>query len=156
MKNIWSLNDLKSCFVNVSQYKIILLRTCINFVSNSSFYLMSPINLILRLDLGPIAYRKVRNSNLSWLVACFQIFRRFMKGKLYAYVLWPLAKKFQNWIVDRSTACDFTVMQMPNLKFQSYWDSLEHSRVNESAKKISVRTKTTCDVFVKQKCLGTP
>ena len=48
------------------------------------------------------------------------------------------------------------VIQMPNLKFQPYWDSLEHSRVNESAKKISVRTKTTCDVFVKQKCLGTP
>ena len=47
------------------------------------------------------------------------------------------------------------IIQMPNLKFQP-WDSLEHSRVNESAKKISVRTKTTCDVFVKQKCLGTP
>ena len=48
------------------------------------------------------------------------------------------------------------IIQLLNLKFQSYWDSLEHSRVNESAKKISVRTKTTCDVFVKQKCLGTP
>ena len=32
-----------------------------------------------------------------------------MKGKFDAYVLWPLAKKFQNWIVDRSTAFDFTV-----------------------------------------------
>ena len=31
-----------------------------------------------------------------------------MKGKFDAYVLWPLAKKFQNWIVDRSTARDFT------------------------------------------------
>ena len=30
-------------------------------------------------------------------------------GKFDAYVLWPLAKKFQNWIVDRSTARDFTV-----------------------------------------------
>jgi hypothetical protein len=39
----------------------------------------------------------------------FQIFRRLMKGKFDAYVLWPLAKKFQNWIVDRSTARDFTV-----------------------------------------------
>ena len=27
-----------------------------------------------------------------------------MKGKFDAYVLWPL-----NWIVDQSTACDFTV-----------------------------------------------
>ena len=32
-----------------------------------------------------------------------------MKGKFDAYVLWPLAKKLQNWIVDRSTARDFTV-----------------------------------------------
>ena len=54
-------------------------------------------------------YRKVANSSLSRLVARFQIFRRLMKGKFDAYVLWPLAKKFQNWIVDRSTARDFTV-----------------------------------------------
>ena len=32
-----------------------------------------------------------------------------MKGKFDAYVLWPLAKKLQNWIVDQSTAHDFTV-----------------------------------------------
>ena len=32
-----------------------------------------------------------------------------MKGKFDAYVLRPLAKKFQNWIADRSTARDFTV-----------------------------------------------
>ena len=32
-----------------------------------------------------------------------------MKGKFDAYVLWPLVKKFQNWIVDLSTARDFTV-----------------------------------------------
>ena len=32
-----------------------------------------------------------------------------MKEKFDAYVLWLLAKKFQNWIVDRSTARDFTV-----------------------------------------------
>ena len=32
-----------------------------------------------------------------------------MKGKMDAYVLCPLATKFQNWIVDRSTARDFTV-----------------------------------------------
>ena len=34
-----------------------------------------------------------------------------MKVKFDAYVLWPLAKKFQNWIVDRSTARDFTVFK---------------------------------------------
>ena len=32
-----------------------------------------------------------------------------MKGKFDAYVLWSLAKGVQNWIVDRSTARDFTV-----------------------------------------------
>ena len=30
-----------------------------------------------------------------------------MKGKFDAYVLWPLAQNVQNWIVDRSNACDF-------------------------------------------------
>ena len=54
-------------------------------------------------------YRKVASSSLSWLVAHFQIFRRLMKGKFDTYILWPLAKKFQNWIVDWSTARNFTV-----------------------------------------------
>ena len=36
----------------------------------------------------------------------------FMKGKFDAYVLWPLANKLQDWIVDRSNACDFTVCTM--------------------------------------------
>ena len=53
---------------------------------------------------------KVASSSLSRLVAHFQIFRRLMKEKFDAYVLWPLAKKFQNWIVDRCTARDFTVV----------------------------------------------
>ena len=56
-------------------------------------------------------YRKVASSSLSWLVAHFQIFRRLMKRKFDAYVLWPLAKKFQNFIVDQSTARDFTVFK---------------------------------------------
>ena len=54
-------------------------------------------------------YRRVASSSLSRLVAYFQIFRRLMKGKFDAYVLCPLTKKFQNLIVDRSTARDFTV-----------------------------------------------
>ena len=32
-----------------------------------------------------------------------------MKGKFDAYVLWPLAKRVQNWIVDWFTARNFTV-----------------------------------------------
>ena len=54
-------------------------------------------------------YRKVASSSMSRLVAHLMIFRRLMKGKFDTYVVWPLAKKFQNWIVDRSTARDFTV-----------------------------------------------
>ena len=54
-------------------------------------------------------YRKVASSSLSRLVAHFQIFRRLMKGKFDAYVLWPLAKRVQNSILDRSTARDFTI-----------------------------------------------
>ena len=63
-------------------------------------------------------YRKVANSSLSQLVAPFQIFRRLMKGKFDAYVLWPLAKKFQNWIVDQSSARDFTVF---GSCFERWW-----------------------------------
>ena len=45
-------------------------------------------------------YRKVPSSSMSRLVVHFQIFRRLMKGKFDAYVLWPLAKKLQNWTVQ--------------------------------------------------------
>ena len=34
------------------------------------------------------------------LVAHFHIFRLFMKGNFDGYVLWPLDKMVQNWIVD--------------------------------------------------------
>ena len=59
-------------------------------------------------DQEAVTYRKVASSSLSRLVAHFQTFRRLMKGKSNAYVVWPLAKKFQNWMVDQSTARDFT------------------------------------------------
>ena len=54
-------------------------------------------------------YRKVASSSLSRLIELFQIFRRLMKWKFDSYVLWPLAKKSQNWIVDQSTTRDITV-----------------------------------------------
>ena len=59
-------------------------------------------------------YPKVASSSMSRLVAHYQIFRRLMKWKFDVYVLWPLTKKFQNWIVDRSTARDFTVLKVLN------------------------------------------
>ena len=58
-------------------------------------------------------YCKVTNSSLFQLVARFQIFRRLMKRKFDAYVLWPL---FQNWIVDPSTARDITVISLMETK----------------------------------------
>ena len=56
-----------------------------------------------------IKYRKVVSSSLSQLVALFQIFKRLMRGKFDAYVLEPLSKKFQIWIVDWSITPNFTV-----------------------------------------------
>ena len=50
------------------------------------------------------------SSRLSRLVAHPRIVRRLMKGNFDPYVLWPLTKKFQNWIVDQSTARKFTVL----------------------------------------------
>ena len=35
-----------------------------------------------------------------------------MKEKFDAYVLWPLSKRVQNWIVDRSTAPNFMVSKL--------------------------------------------
>ena len=59
-----------------------------------------------------LSYRKVTSSRLSWLVAHFHIFRLLMKGNFDAYVLWPLDKMVQNWIVDWSTARDFMVSEI--------------------------------------------
>ena len=43
------------------------------------------------------------------LVAHLRIFTLFMRGKFDAYLLWPLAKRVQNWIADWSIASNFTV-----------------------------------------------
>ena len=48
------------------------------------------------------------------IMILWQILRDKQHGKnrwrndLGAYAMWPLYNFFQNWIVDRSTACDFT------------------------------------------------
>ena len=55
-----------------------------------------------------------------------------MKGKFDAYVLWPLAKIVQNWIVDRSTAHNFMVFN-----FVPYCTKREFQVVkNRSHKKV--------------------
>ena len=68
-----------------------------------------------------IIYRKVESSRLSQLVAHFQIFRLFLKEN-FAYVLWCLDKMVQNWIVDRSTTCNFTVLRIQSEDSQMSMD----------------------------------
>ena len=68
-----------------------------------------------------IIYRKVKSSRLSQLVAHFQIFRLFLKEN-FAYVLWRLDKMVQNWIVDRSTTCNFTVLRIQSEDSQMSMD----------------------------------
>ena len=53
--------------------------------------------------LDEMKYRKVASSRLSRMVAHPRIFRLLMKGKFDGYVPWPLTKRIQNWIVDRSS-----------------------------------------------------
>ena len=50
--------------------------------------------------------KKVKNRGTSRLIA----HTRFMNGKFNLYVLWSLAKRIQNWILYRSTTCDFTAV----------------------------------------------
>ena len=55
-------------------------------------------------------YRKFTSNRLSLLVLHPSIFRLFMKGKFDTYLLWSFTQRVQNWIVDWSTARDFTVL----------------------------------------------
>ena len=87
-------------------------------------------------------YRKVASSSLFWLVAHFQIFRRLMKGKFYAYVLWPLDIKFQNWIVDRSTACNFTVLALTRADLSAMMNPKISDLFNDSG--VVCWTKSIC------------
>ena len=69
----------------------------------------------LSIPIIKLIYHKVVSSRLSRLVAHWGIFRLFMKGNFDAYVLWPLNKMVQNWIVDWSTAHNFTVISNKNV-----------------------------------------
>ena len=97
--------------ISVSSF-LLILGFYFRYVCTISINLIQNHNLnwkFHKCDHIDFIYHKVASSRLSLLVAHFRIFRLFMKGKFDAYVLWPLAKRVQNWIVDRSTARDFTV-----------------------------------------------
>ena len=76
------------------------------YISTFSWYIYENIMIVRKIE-----YRKVVSSNLSCLEGHAGFFRLLMKWTFDPYVLWPLAKKFQNWTVDRSTARDFMVYQ---------------------------------------------
>ena len=61
-------------------------------------------------------YCKVESSRLSRFIAHLRIFRLFMNGKFDAYLLWPLAKRVQNWIVDWSITNDFTLYNIDGIR----------------------------------------
>ena len=88
-----------------------MIFTVILLIYTELFFLLSGENCVSNNfgELFRCTYRKVASSRLSRLVAHLRIFRLFMKGKIDDYVLWLLAKRVQNWIVDRSSARDFTV-----------------------------------------------
>ena len=64
-----------------------------------------------------VDYRIVASTSPSRIEAHADLFRSLMKGIFDPYVLWPFAKKLQNWIVDWSTAHDFTVRNLDYINF---------------------------------------
>ena len=106
-------------------------------------------------------YCKVVSSRMSRLVAHPRIFRLFMKGKFDDYLLWSLNKKVQNWIVDRSTARDFTVnninrhYRVPNKRFlrksYSFWTFFPPTLANFHL--ISFKNANSPNRFLKCPCL---
>ena len=83
-------------------------------------YAFGVTGLILKKSEKISNYRKVASSRLLRLAAHFQIFRRLMKGKFDAYVLWPLVKKFQNWIVDRLLLATLQYFLRWGLQIENY------------------------------------
>ena len=128
MCNCWSFLPHAAC-----PYEVVMLEYCPgiskqssnlpsearswNRISESMSYEQYKI-FVYTCRFVPHIYRKVGSSKLSWLVAHLRIFRLFMKGKFDAYVLWTLAKRVQNGIVDRFTAHNFGVSILAIISFR--------------------------------------
>ena len=91
----------RSKFPSYQHYKSATERWNVQKVGNSQLwksrvYVLEYNNHLI--DNTPLnfIYSKVASSRLSRLVTHFQIFKRLMKGKIDADVLWTLDKKFQN------------------------------------------------------------
>ena len=75
--------------------------------------------------------------------------------KFDAYVLWSLAQRLQNWIVDRSTARDFTVVileppqiELLQLKNTYIWMSLNEIDIEPKGLMTSVQYSVTPAPFM--------
>jgi hypothetical protein len=76
-----------------------------------------------------IGYRKVISSRLSRLVVHPRIFRLFMKRNFDAYVLWPLDKMVQNWIVYCSRLYGIPSWELDFWNFEPpYWAQNEQPK----------------------------
>ena len=72
-----------------------------------------------------------------------------MKGKFVAYVLWPLAKGVQNWLVDRSTACDFTVHGFMSNLIKKSWTDSNHASIGTATPEKTASKKSSNHKVVK-------
>ena len=102
--------------ISVEKHHFILLQNMVNWQFASLYLIMwvtkilnGTINGLHCMRLEKLHTLKLRAVDLSQLVAHSRIFRLFIKGKFKAYLLWPLAKRVQSWIVDLFTSCDFMV-----------------------------------------------
>ena len=86
----------------------------------------------------------VHSKIFSQLVARSRIFRLFMKGKFDAYILWPLAKRVQNWIVNWSTAYNVTVLNAVfNTTNSLLFKSLARNSITKSSDDTSLASPDT-------------
>ena len=85
-------------------------------------------------------YRKVVSSRLSQLVAQSRIFWHIMKGNFDVHLLRPLAKRVQNWIVDRSTARNFTVHE--------FLKNIASKKIQDRSKYFSIQPKFDDQFFL--------
>ena len=85
-----------------------------------------------------------------------RIFRLFMKGKFDAYVLWPLEKSVQHWLVERSIARNFTVIMnfiIQNFPQKIYklsktnWAKLIYTRGEKKKKYFAPKYQLMLDLY---------
>ena len=98
------------CLIIIKKVKISWLSWLVKFIYSEKATKFCEIFPLL--SYFTYSKEKISQNFVTFSEYILRIFRLFMKGKFDAYVLWPLAKRVQNWIVDRSTARGFTVFKL--------------------------------------------